>query len=246
MSNETSLEKMKSMKLHGMARAFESTIEIGFEQLTIDELIAYLIDAEWDDKYNRKITRLITSAKFRYKSSLEELKFSPKRKLDKNLIMRLSNCDWIKKKQDIVITGKTGTGKSFLACALGNKACINGYSTLYFNSNKLFNSMKMKKLEGTYEKEIDRIKKADLLIIDDFGLETFDHKTSMFLMEIIEDRHKLKSTIVSGQYPIASWHEIIKNPTIADAICDRFAFSAHKIDLKGDTMRKKAVEEELT
>lgn len=238
MSNETSLEKMKSMKLYGMARAFESTMEIGFGNVTADDLVAHLIDAEWDEKYNRKINRLITTAKFRYKASLEELHYNSKRNLDKNQIMRFSNCGWVKKKQDIVITGKTGTGKSFLACALGYNACANGYSVLYVNSNKLFNSLKMKKLEGTYIKEIEKIKKTDLLIIDDFGLEIFDNKIALFLMEIIEDRHKIKSTIISGQYPIASWHEVITNPTIADAICDRFVYSAHKIDLKGNTMRK--------
>lgn len=238
MTNESTLEKLKLMRLNGMVRAFGTAMESGFDELTADELVAHIVDAEWDERADRKLSRLLTSAKFRYKTSIESINYEYKRNLNKNSLVRLANCSWIKKAQNIIITGPTGTGKSFIACALGNSACMNGFSVVYYNTMKLFNALKISKADGTYVKEIDRIKKSDVLIMDDFGLGVFDKHTSLFLLEIIEDRHGQKSTIITSQFPVTSWFEKIGDPTTADAICDRILHSSHKIPLKGGSIRK--------
>ncbi|AJW62988.1 Primosomal protein DnaI [Elizabethkingia miricola] len=240
--NEATLEKMKQMKLYGMHRAFTSTMEIGSVSYTNDELIAYLIDAEFDDKENRKIERLIGTAKFRYQAFIEEVMVGTARNIDKNTIGRLSSCDFIKQKQNILITGSTGVGKSFIASAIGHKACRDGYKVMYFNINKLFSKLKMLKADGSYLKEIDRIEKQDLLILDDFGIQSFDNNKRNDFMEIIEDRHGKRSTIIASQFPIQTWHDIIGEQTIADAIMDRMVHNSLRIELKGESLRKKNVE----
>ena len=187
--NQNTLDKMKNLKLYGMHRAFTSTLELGSASYTNDELIAFLIDSEFDDKENRKVERLINTAKFRYKAYMEEITVSVTRNLDKNTIARLTSCDFIKQKQNILVTGSTGVGKSFIASAIGYKASINGYKVMYFSAGKLFAKLKMAKADGSYHKEIDRIEKQDLIILDDFGLQSLDSHKRDFFMEIIEDRH---------------------------------------------------------
>jgi len=239
MNNETTLEKLKQMKLHGMARAFRSTMESGKRNtLTPDEMLAFLVDAEWDDRYNRKLDRLMRTAKFRYKAYFEKIAFNPTRNLNKNAIMRLSTCSWIKKGESIIVTGATGVGKSYMVCALGRQACINGFKVLYFNCLKLFSALKFAKADGSYVKQMKKIHKHDLLILDDFGMEILDTQSRLTLLEMLEDRHGEKSTIISSQLPVNKWHDVIGDPTIADAICDRLIHSSHKINLKGLSMRK--------
>jgi DNA replication protein DnaC len=242
MSYEQTIEKMKAMHLHGMARSFQATSEMGFTKLTPDELVAMLIDAEHDERNNKKLARLLSAAKLRYRASMEHIDFQFKRNLDKNQIMRFATSNWLDKKQNIIITGSTGCGKSYIACALGHNACIHGRSVCYFNSSKLFKSLKLANADGTYLKEINRIKKIDLLIIDDFGMEPFDKQSRLSLLEIIEDRYDEKSMILTSQFPASSWHEMIGEKTIADAICDRLLHSAHRIELKGESLRKKFTE----
>jgi len=228
------------MKLHGMIRAFESTMDAGTrKKFTPDELLGHLIDAEWDDRYNRKITRLIKAAGFRYQASMEQIDYSINRNLDKNLLLRLSDCAWIQKRGDIIVTGATGTGKSYIASALGHQGCMQEHRVLYFNCKKLFNRLKMAKADGTYNKDLKKIQKQDVLILDDFGLPPFENDSRLALLEIMEDRHGIKSTIVATQFPVKNWHDIIGEPTIADAICDRIIHSAYRIELKGESMRKK-------
>lgn len=239
MSYEQTIEKMKSMHLHGMARSFQTTSEMGFTKITPDELVAMLIDAESDERSNKKLARLLKTAKLRYMASMEHIDFQFKRNLDKNMLMRFATNTWIEKKQNIIITGPTGCGKSYVACALGHNACIHGRTVSYFNSSKLFKSLKLSNADGTYLKEINRIKKIDLLIIDDFGLEPFDKQSRLSLLEIIEDRYDEKSMIITSQFPVSTWHEMIGEKTIADAICDRLLHSAHRIELKGESLRKK-------
>jgi len=243
MSYEQTMEKMKAMRLYGMLRQYQSSCEIGFKKLSPDELVASIVDAEFDDRYNKRYIRLLQKAKFRYKATLAELNFQIKRNLDKNLIMRFSTNTWIKKKQNILITGPTGSGKSFIACALGHNACAHGDSVIYHSATKLFKLLKLSNVDGTYIKEINKIKKSDLFILDDFGLDTFDKQTRLFLLEIIEDRHGEKSTIITSQFPVSSWYELIAEKTIADAICDRLLHNSHRIELKGDSLRKKFIEE---
>ena len=242
MNNEATITKMQKMKLYGMLRVFNQSLETGMmNKFTTDELLGHLVDAEWDDRHNRRLERLIKAAKFRYQASLEEIDFKLDRGLDKNMLLRFSNCSWIENKRDIIITGPTGVGKSFLVSSLGYQGCMYGFKVLYFNCSKLFSQLKLTKADGTYNKELNRIQKQDLLILDDFGLHPFDAQSRLSLLEIMEDRHGRGSTVISSQFPVKSWHEIIGEPTIADAICDRIIHSTFRIELKGDSVRKKYV-----
>jgi len=240
MNNEATITKMQKMKLYGMLRAFNQSLEAGMmDKVTADELLGHLIDAEWDDRHNRRLQRLIKAAKFRYQASLEEIDFKLDRGLDKNMLLRFSSSSWIEKRRDIIITGPTGVGKSFLASSLGYQGCMYGFRVLYFNCSKLFSQLRLKKADGTYNKELDRIQKQEMLILDDFALHPFDTQSRLSLLEIMEDRHGRGSTVISSQFPVKSWHEIIGEPTIADAICDRIIHSAYRIELKGESVRKK-------
>lgn len=243
MNNQATVTKMQEMRLYGMLRSFNASLESGtMSKFTPDEFLAHLVDAEWDERHNRRLSRLIKAAKFRYQASFEEIDFEARRNLDKNLILRFSDCTWIEKRRDIIITGPTGVGKSFLASALGYQGCLHGFKVLYSNCGKLFPQLKFAKADGSYIKEISRIGKQNVLILDDFGLYPFDAQSRLSLLEIMEDRHGRGSTIISSQFPTASWHEIIGEPTIADAICDRIVHSAFRIELKGESVRKKYAE----
>lgn len=237
--NEQTLKKMKQMKLHGMARSFHTSLESGkASDYTADELLSILIESEWDERYNRKLERTIKGARFRYKASVEQISFDTTRQVEKNQILRIADCDFIKRKENVFVTGSTGVGKSFIASALGHEACSLGYKVLYQQSTKLFARMKMAKADGSYQKEIARIEKQDLLIIDDFGLQPLDTQSRATLMELIEDRHGKASTMVTSQIPVNKWYEIIGEQTVADAILDRIIHNAHRLELKGESMRK--------
>lgn len=238
--NAITLEKMGQMKLLGMQRMFQSiTKGNNHQSLTPDEFISLLIQSEWEDRESRKLERRLHSAKFRYQASLEEINYQHSRNLDKSQILRFSDCSFISRGENILITGPTGVGKSYLASALGNQACLKGYKVVYHNLQKLFSSLKISKADGSYLKEIDRIARQDLIILDDFGLQALDANNRLMLLEIIEDRHGKKSTIISSQLPSAKWYDVIGESTIADAILDRLLNSSHKIELKGESMRKK-------
>jgi len=196
------------------------------------------VDAEWDDRYNRRLSRLVKAARFRYKACFEELDFSLRRNLDKNQVLSLSDCQWIERHQDMIITGKTGVGKSFICSALGHQGCSYGFKVGYFQSSKLFSKLKLAKADGTYLKELRKIEKLDVFILDDFCLKPLDTRNRFTLLEILEDRHGRKSTLFASQLPIKRWHESIGDPTIADAICDRLIHRAHRIDLKGESVRR--------
>lgn len=236
--NET-VSKMKQMRLLGMSRAFQLTMESGKnEKFTPDEMITHLIEAEWDERYNRKLDRSVQSARFRYKSSIELINYDNNR-VDKNQVQRLADCDFIKRGENIIITGSTGIGKSFLASAIGHQACSLGYRVLYQHNTKLFARMKIAKADGTYLKELAKMEKQQLLLIDDFGLQPLDAQSRSTLMEIIEDRHGKSSIIITSQVPVSKWHDIIGEQTIADAILDRIVHDAHRIEMKGKSLRKK-------
>ncbi len=239
--------KMSQMKLYGMQRAYQTLTETGqHHTLTNEEAISLLIQSEWEEREGRKVDRYMKNARFRYQASIEELDFNSSRSLDKTLIMRLAEGSFIKRKEDVLLTGPTGVGKSFLASALGHQACHNGYRVIYFNTQRLFARLKMSKGDGSYFKEIARIEKQDVLILDDFGLAPLDNHQRDALMEIIEDRHGRKSTIISSQLPVSSWYEIIGESTIADAILDRLVHKAHRIELQGGSMRKQHTKPELS
>jgi DNA replication protein DnaC len=238
MTQET-LDKIKKLKLTGMARAYQTSLENDkLAQLSADELITMLVEAEWDDRLNRNIERRLRNAKFRYQSSIENIDYDADRNLDRNQMMRFAECTYISKQENILITGSTGIGKSHLATALGHQACTLGYKVYYANMAKLFSKLKMGKADGSYMREISKIERQDLLILDDFGLVPIDNQNRSALMEIIEDRHKKASMIITSQLPVNCWHEVIGEKTIADAILDRIVHDAHRIELKGESLRK--------
>lgn len=238
--NDQTIEKMKTMKLYGMVRAFRTSLESGnAERVTSDELLSMLIDSEWDERYNRKLERSVSNARFRYKASVEQINFDTDRELNKNHVLRLADCAFIDKKENVIITGSTGIGKSYIASAIGHQACALGYKVLYEHTAKLFARLKMGKADGTYLKEILKMEKQELLIIDDFGIQPLDQQSRTILMEIIEDRHGKRSTLFTSQVPVNLWHEVIGEQTIADAILDRIIHDAHRLELKGESMRKK-------
>ncbi|MBK6990048.1 MAG: ATP-binding protein [Bacteroidetes bacterium] len=238
--NEATLQKMKNMKFYGMMRAFSTTLESGqTSRYTPDEMVGFLVESEWDERHNRKIDRGLKNAKFRYKANIEDLIFDQKRNLDKNEVHRLADCTFIGKKQNIIITGSTGVGKSYLASALGYQACINGYKIIYSNTSKLISKLKMAKADGSYIREMLRIEKQDLLILDDFGLQPFDAQGRASLMEIVEDRHGKSSLMITSQVPVKQWFDLIGEKTIADAILDRIVHDSIRIELKGESLRKR-------
>jgi DNA replication protein DnaC len=240
MNQTATMQKLEEMRLSGFTRAYRDMMATGMNNdFTIDEVISHLVQAEWDERYNRRLHRLIANARFRYQASMEQIDYVEKRNLDKTIMLRLSSCDWIAKKQNVLITGSTGLGKSYLSSALGHQACQQGYKVFYRNSGKLFDELKIAKADGSYIKEISKIETQDLLIIDDFGLKPLDSVQRLILLEVIEDRHGKRSTLITSQIPVNKWYDVIGEPTIADAILDRLVHSSHRIDLDGDTLRDK-------
>lgn len=242
--NEQTVEKMRTLKLFGMQRAFKMCMTTNHGQVyTPDELVSLLIEAEWDDRYNRKLERNIKSARFRYNADIEQIHYEGNRGIDKNLVKRLAECAFVKQHENVLICGSTGIGKSYLASAFGHQACSMGYKVAYEHCSKLFARLKIAKADGSYLREIARIEKMDVLILDDFGIQTLDAQSRAALMEIMEDRYGKSSIIITSQVPVAKWHEVIGEATIADAILDRIIHDAHRIELKGESLRKKAMKQ---
>ena len=247
MNNSDTLDKLRAMKLFGMYSTFKTHLDTGrADGYTPDELFAELVEAEYEDRMNRKINRLIDAAKFRYKASIEDINFHRDRSIDRNQIMRLAECVFVAKHEDVLITGPTGIGKSYLASALGYQACSKEYRVLYWSTPKLFIKLKQAKADNSYIKEMTRIEKSELLILDDFGLHPLDAQSRAMLMDIIEDRHDKTSLIITSQLPVKEWYNVIGEKTIADAVLDRIVHNAHRIDATGESMRKtrrKVIEE---
>lgn len=240
MNTNATIEKMHKMRLNGMKRAYESSFETrNQDTFTNDEFLAWLIESEDNHRDNCRTQRLIKNAKFHYQASLEEVSYSEDRNLDRNLLTRLSDCSFIDRNENLIITGSTGTGKSFLATALGYQSCIKGYKVVYYNLGKLFQKLMMAKADGSYIRELTKIQNQDLLIIDDFGLQAINNEKQIILMDLIEDRNQKRTTIFCSQLPIKNWYELIEEKTIADAILDRIVHSAIRFELKGESMRKK-------
>ena len=238
-SNPATIQKLETMGMWGMARAFRQSMEGGVQaEFTADEIVARLVDAEWDERLDRRLGRLLKIAHLRYRAGLEDLDFGIRRNLEKNLLMRLSDCRWVEERQDLIVTGPCGCGKSFIASVLGQQACLHGYTVGYWPAGKLFEQMKLCKADGSYLREVAKIAKKRLIIVDDFGLEILDTASRLILLEILEERHDRSSTLLTSQLLVSQWHPVIGDPTIADAICDRIVHTAHRIELKGESVRK--------
>lgn len=239
MNRQMTIEKMKDMRLHGMSEIYHRSInEHLFSDYSSDELIQLLIDTEWETRQNNKVKNLIKTARFRMSVSPKDVDYTSKRNLDRNMFERLLALLFIKQTENIIITGATGVGKSYLAHAIGYTACQNKVKTTYFNTSQMMDNLKLAKLDGTFTSIMKRIHKSDLLIMDDFGLQPFDTHARQVLMEIIEDRHQRSSIIITSQIPVQEWHEMIGEATIADAILDRLVHSSHRIELDGESLRK--------
>lgn len=237
--NQETLERMRQMRLLGMYNAFKTSLEtFRTDSMTTDQFISWLVCNEWDDRRNRLIERLIRQASFRYKSSVEEINFNVERGLDRNQFQRLAELTFVREHKDLFITGSTGTGKSYLATSLGYEACQKGLKVLYASTNRLMGQLKIAKAKGNILQELKKIERTDLLILDDFGMQTFDAQSRMNLMDVIEDRYGKKSTIITSQIPVKDWYDVIGDKTIADAIMDRVVHQAIRIELFGESLRK--------
>ncbi len=232
--------QMNKLRLLGMAKSWTALQETRkLHELSLTDGMELLLQAEEQERDNRRFKRLEYQAGFRYKASMEELRIDPARGIDKTLIATLATGDYLSKGESILITGATGCGKSFLASALGHQACVQGFKVAYFNTQKLMLKTKMARLEGTIYKFFEKLSKTNLLILDDFGLTHLEKQQQMDFMEMIEDRHGKASTIIASQLPVASWYDVIGEETIADAILDRLVHSSYRIDIKGESLRKK-------
>ncbi|MEQ8795516.1 MAG: IS21-like element helper ATPase IstB, partial [Gammaproteobacteria bacterium] len=239
MNNEQTIEKLKQMRLTAMAQLHLQYVrDNGVADITADEYLAMLTDHQWEDRQNRKIQRLLKQAGFAQSANLAEVNYAQQRNLDRNMFARLGTLDFMARKENIILTGASGTGKSYLAQALGHQACMMEQRAVYANTARLLKRLKLCKVDGTYLKELDKILKTDLLILDDFGLQSFDNHAREALMDIIDDRYNKASTIIASQIPVSAWYDIIGESTIADAILDRIVNSSHRLDLKGESLRK--------
>lgn len=245
MNNNQTIERLKQMRLGAMAKVHLQQLQTNNNaDYTPDEYLAMLTDSEWEDRQNKKTQRLLQRAGFRQQATLPEIDYSAARNLDKNMFNRLTTLGFMAKRENLILTGSSGVGKSYLAQALGHQACIMGHKVLYTNTARLFSRLKLAKVDGTYLKELKRLNSTDLIILDDFGLQAFDNFAREALMDIIEDRFNKTSTIIASQIPVSVWYDIIGESTIADAILDRIVNSSHRIDLKGESLRKRILKQE--
>jgi len=232
--------QLTRLRLHGMSRTWQALLETRRQhELSLGEGLEILLQAEEQERSNNRFERLRKSARFRYQSSVEELKLDASRGMDKALISDLATGEYLKKGESVLITGASGCGKSFLASALGSHACAQGYKVAYYNMQKLLLKTKISRIEGTIVRLFELLAKTDLIILDDFGLTHLEQQQRLDLMELIEDRHGKSSTMIASQLPVANWYDIIGEETIADAILDRLVHTSYRIELKGESLRKK-------
>jgi len=243
MNHQITLDQLSQLRLHGMADAYQAVLSLPVqEQPAIHPFIARLCEAEAQHRVNQKTQLYLKHSKLRYNAVMEQVYCNTSRNLTQESLLSIADCGFIDRSENILITGATGCGKSYLACAIGRQACSFGYKTLYLGMARFLERISLSKLDGTYIKMLNQIEKTHLLILDDFGLHPLDKIARLALLQILEDRYGKKSTLISSQLPVENWHQYIGESTIADAIMDRLAGNAHRFDLKGDSLRKKKTE----
>lgn len=241
MLNDHTMSQLHDMKLHGLADAYaEQRQHTQYAQLDFDERFAMLIDRQWRWREDRALASRLRAAKFRIQACMEDIDYLSDRKIKRAVIDALRDGQWIGHHQNIILTGATGTGKTFLACAIGTNACRAGYSVKYFIAAKLFRELRRAHADGSYMRLSSRLEKTNLLIIDDWGMESLKPAEYRDFLEILDDRHGQGATMLTSQFPVNLWHDTIGNPTVADAILDRLVHNAHTIELKGESMRKRS------
>lgn len=240
MLNEPTIDKLKALRLDGMCHAWtEQQGAPANSSLSFDERFAMLVEAEWTHRDNKRMTRSLKEAKLRFgQATIEAVDYPAKRELEKAVVRQLASCRWVKEHQAVLITGMTGTGKSFLACALAHQACRKGFRALYRRAPRLFDELKLARADGTYQRVLARIARIDVLVIDDFGISQLNDAERRDLLEVLEDRQEVRSTNITSQLDPKHWHDYLADPTLADAICDRVLSQAHRIVLKGPSRRK--------
>ena len=240
MLTQPTLEQLHELRLFALARAWQAQHEDPTtDDLGFDERLALLVDAEWTDRQNKRLTRLLREAKLRIAGAcLEDIAYAKERKLDRALMRQLTTGRWIEAHQNVVITGATGVGKTYIACALAQQACRLGHRVLYRRAPRLFDELALARADGTYPKLLARFARTEVFVLDDWGLAPVQDIERRDLLEIMEDRHGLRSTIWTSQLPVAKWHDHLGDPTIADALCDRLLHNAHRVVLQGPSRRK--------
>ena len=239
MLQHPTLEKLTTLKFTGMVKALTEQMSLpDIEQLSFEERLGLLVDRELTERHDRRLQTRLRNARLKQQACIEDIDYRHRRGLDKSLLTRLSSCQWLKEQLNILITGPTGVGKTWLACALAQKACREGYTVLYLRLPRLLQELPIAKGDGSYSKRMATLAKTDVLVLDDWGLSKLIPEQQRDLLEILEDRHGTRSTLVTSQLPVDKWHDIIGDPTLADAILDRLIHNAYKINLKGESMRK--------
>ena len=236
---EQTMEKLVAMKLHGMAEALRRWTESPKEKaMPAADLVGLIADAEWTSRENKKLTARLRTARFRQEACIEDIDYQHPRGLSKQVMLDLATCRWVGAHQNVILSGETGCGKSYLACALGQKACREGHSVVYRRASRLFDEFAQARADGTHFQLLRRLAKTELVIVDDFGMEVLTAAQRKDLLEMLEDRYAVSSTIIASQLEPKDWHSVIGDETVADAICDRLVHNAHRIKLSGESIRK--------
>jgi len=240
MLHQPTVDKLHELRLFGMAKALEEQNgSAQYQTLDFNDRLGLLVDRECAERDSKRLDLRLKKAKLRLTATIEDVDYRHPRGLDKSLFLALAGCDWIRQHHNCLITGPAGVGKSYLACALAHKACREGYRALYLRAPRLFDDLTLAKADGRYLKILAAYARIDLLVIDDWGLATLTEQQRRDVLEIIEDRHDLRSTLIASQAPVEKWHHVIADPTLGDAILDRLTHNAYKLALKGDSLRKR-------